>query len=117
MELPTDVLAIIRDFSRPVTRPDWRTLRPLQGHILYKELHHVLYNLLIDKPNKRKPLYMRAFNHLKKTEWGIIHIYIRSWGIQDASYYFKIPVQELCKIPGSRYADQVYIKQTYFHQR
>ena len=24
MELPDDVLAIIKDFSRPVTRPDWR---------------------------------------------------------------------------------------------
>ena len=26
MELPDDVLAIIKDFSRPLTRPDWRTL-------------------------------------------------------------------------------------------
>jgi hypothetical protein len=26
MELPDDVLGIIRDFSRPITRPDWRTL-------------------------------------------------------------------------------------------
>ena len=26
MELPDDVLAIIKEFARPVTRPDWRTL-------------------------------------------------------------------------------------------
>jgi hypothetical protein len=26
MQLPDDVLGIIRDFSRPHTRPDWRTL-------------------------------------------------------------------------------------------
>ena len=117
MELPEDVLTIIREFSKPATRPDWRTIRPLQGHILYRELHNVLYKQLFDRPNKRKPLYIRAFNHLKKTEWGIMHIYIRSFGIQDASYYFKISVQELYKIPGARYADQVYIKQTYFHER
>jgi len=26
MELPDDVLTIIKDFSRPMTRPDWKTL-------------------------------------------------------------------------------------------
>lgn len=26
MELPEDVVALIREFSRPLTRPDWRTL-------------------------------------------------------------------------------------------
>jgi hypothetical protein len=29
MELPDDVLSIVRDFSRPVTRPDWRDLHRL----------------------------------------------------------------------------------------
>jgi len=34
-ELPEDVLAIIKDFSRPVTRPDWRTLHlmPLDTYL------------------------------------------------------------------------------------
>ena len=27
MELPDDLLLLIHDFSRPVTRPDWRTLK------------------------------------------------------------------------------------------
>ena len=27
MELPDDVLAIIKDYSRPITRPDWRRIR------------------------------------------------------------------------------------------
>ena len=26
MELPDDVLAIIKEYAQPVTRPDWRTL-------------------------------------------------------------------------------------------
>ena len=26
MELPDDVLTIIKDFSRPMTRPDWKTM-------------------------------------------------------------------------------------------
>jgi hypothetical protein len=27
MELPEDVLALVREFSRPMTRPDWRTCK------------------------------------------------------------------------------------------
>ena len=27
MELPDDVLPLIKEFSMPITRPDWRTLR------------------------------------------------------------------------------------------
>ena len=27
MELPGDILSLVRDFSMPLTRPDWRTLR------------------------------------------------------------------------------------------
>jgi hypothetical protein len=29
MELPDDVLQIIKDYSKPVTRPDWRTLHKM----------------------------------------------------------------------------------------
>ena len=27
MELPDDIIALIKDFSRPCTRPDWRILK------------------------------------------------------------------------------------------
>jgi hypothetical protein len=41
MELPDELLALIKDFSRPVTRPDWRGLRRMTAYqfhraILYK---------------------------------------------------------------------------------
>ena len=32
MELPDDVLAQIKDFSRPITRPDWRHLHRMSGY-------------------------------------------------------------------------------------
>ncbi len=35
MQLPDDVLLIIHQYSKPVTRPDWRTCCPLSGHVLY----------------------------------------------------------------------------------
>ena len=29
MELPEDVIRIIKEYSRPITRPDWRTLHKM----------------------------------------------------------------------------------------
>jgi len=30
MELPDDIILLVKEFSRPVTRADWRTLRRLE---------------------------------------------------------------------------------------
>ena len=38
MELPNDILAIVRDFSRPVTRPDWRTLKPMTASMFHQSI-------------------------------------------------------------------------------
>jgi hypothetical protein len=43
MELPDDVLHIIRDFSRPVTRPDWRELQRMSIYKFYRDIKEV-YN-------------------------------------------------------------------------
>ena len=32
MELPDELLTLVRDFSRPVTRPDWRDLHRMDAH-------------------------------------------------------------------------------------
>ena len=36
MDLPDDVLALVREFSRPMTRPDWRNLRRMTLRRLHK---------------------------------------------------------------------------------
>ena len=38
LELPDDVLQIIHQFSRPITRPDWRTLHKLTEFKLHLQL-------------------------------------------------------------------------------
>lgn len=45
MELPEDILKIIKEYSMPVTRPDWRTLHIMPDYI-YKNIlstHSILY--------------------------------------------------------------------------
>ena len=38
LELPDDVLAIIKDFSRPVTNPRWRHLHIMTNYKLHERL-------------------------------------------------------------------------------
>ena len=102
MQLPDDVLAIIREYSMPLTRPDWRTLKPLSGHLLYINLNDLRFNY-------NNPLYRRVFNQLIKTTWGEMYFYIRIWGIVDASEHFKITKNELYKMPGMIHAQAYYL--------
>ena len=57
MQLPDDVLGIIRDFSRPLTRPDWRTL-----HRLLSE--HLHFNVVV----KFNTSFNLALIHFVKTQ-------------------------------------------------
>ena len=38
MELPNIALHLIREYSKPITRPDWRTLQRLTFYSIYSEV-------------------------------------------------------------------------------
>ncbi len=65
MELPNDVLAIIREYARPMTRPDWRTL------------HKMPYQLFKDECFNQAILrWNRITEHNKIfTLWWYVHMY------------------------------------------
>ena len=39
MELPDDVLSLIKEFARPITRPDWRTLHKMTHINFYIDIY------------------------------------------------------------------------------
>jgi hypothetical protein len=47
MELPSDVLIIIKDFSRPMTRPDWRRVHRMTHANFYKDIQANSYMTMI----------------------------------------------------------------------
>jgi hypothetical protein len=102
MELPDDVLVLIREYSKPVTRPDWRMVRPLWGPVLYANLNYLRhkYNNL---------LYIRVFSYLTQTEWARIYMLVRMFGIQHASYRCETSVDEIYKMSGMMYAQDYYM--------
>ena len=38
MELPDDVLGLVREFSRPITRPDWRHLHRMTSIVFHNNI-------------------------------------------------------------------------------
>lgn len=119
MQLPDDVLAIIRDYSKPLTRPDWRTLKPLSGHLFYHGLNYRLNNLKIRmytqmgliQENDRKLICFleRVFQYMLSTQWGQIYKIVRNFGICYASIHLKIPLHDLYKMPDMIHAQNHYI--------
>ena len=39
MELPDDILSIIKEYSKPFTNPNWRNLKKLQLHALRSDFN------------------------------------------------------------------------------
>lgn len=60
MELPVDILAIIKEYACPITRSDWRTL-----HVMTDD--RFIYCLLKDKDTwwKRNDIFNRVASNFK----------------------------------------------------
>ena len=114
MQLPDDVLSIIREYSKPLTRPNWRTLRPLSSRLFYHELYTILCNSSIPFG-----VYKRVFTNVLQSQWGETYLYIRLWGISEASIHFKTTIDALYKLRDMEYAQHYYeyMQQTYIHYK
>ena len=103
--LPYRALQIIREYSRPITRPDWRKSKPLITIFrLYLLIKYVMYTPIIS-PTKR--LHSMILYNISETEWYYAYVYIKFYGlhtylhehkdytmlkadgIQDAIYHFR----------------------------
>ena len=78
--LPSRALSLIHDYSRPLTRPDWRNSKPI---ITQYKLYEQLLNHSIDYTYKKPPdrLYQTTLSHIAETEWYFAFTYIRFYGI------------------------------------
>ena len=64
MELPEDVLKIIKEYSRPLTRPDWRSLHCMPEFAYcvslakeYNDSRNNIFKKVLDKNKKYKYMY------------------------------------------------------------
>jgi len=95
MELPDDVLQIIREYSKPITRPDWRTLNRLPIHKLF---HEIMKKKKKSNWNYRYVLQKFIYNILQGKRWVDLFDYSEKYGIELCSKRFGIQLSELIYI-------------------
>jgi hypothetical protein len=109
--LPCRALSLIREYSRPLTRPDWRKSKPIIT--TYKLLLEICSN---KKENRRRMRLLKTIlKNIKKTNWFWIYNHIKYFGLRDfyIMYYEKYGVKyynrnNICKIDGIEFAIQYY---------
>lgn len=94
--MPSRALQLIRDFSKPLTRPDWRSIRRISAFDIY---HYVYRSLLI-----LTPLMELIFYNMQHTNWYNMYCNLELFGIEKTSIKYNIPVEELLRIKGMREA-------------
>ena len=89
MFLPPKALALIKEYSKPLTRSDWRNIRRLNmGH---------LYNNIMDNKNKYYPPVFKLFirNIVRNYSYQYIIQAIKMEGKEKASIMLNIPIEVL----------------------
>lgn len=73
--LPCRALLLIREYSRPMTRPNWRNSTPIITQ------YQLYLNVQIDSFPKRNLLHHTILYNIYDTEWFYIYQYIKYYGL------------------------------------
>ena len=68
MYFPKDVIIIIREFSQPITRPDWRKLHIMTTHKFNDEIRNKYHNFNIPVINSLVKRYGRNTEQVRRVE-------------------------------------------------
>ena len=98
--LPCRAVKLIREYSRPVTRPDWRKLRKMTNYHLF----HCITN-----DNIPYRLLNIINTNMQTSDWFCMFTFIELWGPNNASIRYGIPTGELIRINGLIYAVNNYV--------
>lgn len=104
MELPDDVLALIRAFSKPLTRPNWRQSKPIIST-------YQLFLVTIKKIKKIEDSwqftrYDDLYTNIKGTDWYWSYTNLRDFGLniyfRHHQYYYgeATTIQHLNRVDG-----------------
>jgi hypothetical protein len=93
--LPYNVLKLIQEYSKPLTRPDWRRSKPIiTSYYIYKMVHNTHIFL--------SPLIYGLYMNIMQTQWYGLFIYVRLYGLNGMDDY-------LMKIDGIDEALNFYV--------
>ena len=77
--LPIRALALIREYSKPLTRPDWRKSKPIV----------TTYRLYLNVINNYSEICYYILSNIWLTDWYQLYTYIKTYGFDNYYYYNK----------------------------
>ena len=114
--LPFHVVALIGEYSKPLTRPEWRKSKPIiTTHMLYQELIHMYrVRAYVKNATVIKRLLTMILINIENTEWFWMYDTIRNNGLHGyyAMYFDEYGVNvdyNIRDIDGIQFAIQYHI--------
>ena len=106
MEFPPEILRLIREYSLPITRPNWRKSKPIittyQMFLLAERNNTYFWTYTI---------YEQLLEHIRETEWFYSYKTILEYGLDlYRRYYYKYGVhsRNIHTIDGLQEALYIY---------
>ena len=108
--LPSNVLRLIREYSLPLTWPNWRNSKPIISG--YELMNFLSTSKYYKKYKNCIKLYNRIIDNIIKTDWYIdwykMYKYIELYGIDHYCYIHDKEYNEIINIKGVRIAQNYY---------
>uniref|UniRef100_A0A6C0JKI2 Uncharacterized protein n=1 Tax=viral metagenome TaxID=1070528 RepID=A0A6C0JKI2_9ZZZZ len=93
--LPSRALTLIREYSKPFTRPDWRRIHLMTTFSMYTDLRK---KRLWGKKNFWRKLYSIIMYNIEETYWFIQYVYVLKSGIDTYINNHKLSSFEILQI-------------------
>ena len=97
--LPCRALSLIREYSKPLTRPGWRNSNPVISQFK-------LYSYLKNNKHKYYKLKTNLLRRIQKTDWYYNYTYIQHFGMDQ--FYYDFGYRDILHIDGMMDAEIDY---------
>jgi hypothetical protein len=95
--LPSNVSRLIREYSQPVTRSDWRTLHKMTNYNLYNSINKSIFIHNVD-------LVIIVLKNMRTSTWRDMFTYLEVFGLEKTSEFHNITQEEILRIDGMQEA-------------
>jgi hypothetical protein len=82
--LPSRALCLIRDYAKPMTRPEWRNSKPIIT--TYRLYLHIIRKNLDYSDQTSSDIHLRILWKIQDTDWYHAYGYVRCHGLNEYLY-------------------------------
>lgn len=101
--LTSNALCLIREYSKPLTRPDWRQSKPIVTTFY-------LYKMVQNTQTFLTPLIYTLYMNISQSWWFVLYACIRFNGLNHVFQRYDMTLQTLMEIDGVQDALTFYLK-------